>query len=69
MDIVERDSILNLLDHELIVVACGGGGSMLPTVQAATELAASGPGRTAVICSLEKAPLAMRGESGTVIHG
>ena len=146
VDIVERDSILNLLDHEFIVVACGGGGipvvkdaagdyhgvpavidkdfassklaevvgadvlfiltavdhvaidfgtpdqrdledldlvtaqryvddgcfsagSMLPKVQAAMEFAASGPGRTAVICSLEKAPLAMRGESGTVIHG
>lgn len=27
------------------------------------------PGRTAVICSLEKAPLAMRGEGGTVVHG
>lgn len=144
--IVERESILNLLDHEFIVVACGGGGipvvkdaagdyhgvpavidkdfassklaevvgadflfiltavdrvaigfgtpdqrdledldlvtaqryvddgcfgagSMLPKVQAAMEFAASGPGRTAVICSLEKAPLAMRGESGTVIHG
>ncbi|MDR1825552.1 MAG: carbamate kinase [Bifidobacteriaceae bacterium] len=24
--IVERDSILNLLDHEFIVIACGGGG-------------------------------------------
>lgn len=144
--IVERDSILNLLDHEFIVVACGGGGipvvrtpdgdhrgvaavidkdfasaalaeavgadylfiltavdrvavdfgtpaqrdlddldlaeaqrlvdegqlgagSMLPKVQAAMTFAASGPGRRAVICSLEKAPLAMRGESGTTIHG
>ena len=143
--IVERDSILNLLDHEFIVVACGGGGipvvrtpggdhrgvaavidkdfasaalaeavgadylfiltavdrvavdfgtptqrdlddldlaaaqrlidsgqlgagSMLPKVQAAMAFAASGPGRRAVICSLEKAPLAMRGESGTSIH-
>ena len=26
IDIVERDSILNLLDHEFIVIACGGGG-------------------------------------------
>lgn len=143
--IVEKDSILNLLDHEFIVVACGGGGipvvrtpdgdhhgvaavidkdfasaalaeavgadylfiltavdrvaadfgtpaqrdldeldlveaqrlvdegqlgagSMLPKVQAAMSFAASGPGRRAVICSLEKAPLAMRGESGTTIH-
>ena len=145
VDIVERDSILNLLDHEFIVVACGGGGipvvkdaageyhgvsavidkdfaaaklaevvgaqflfiltavdrvaigfgtpeqrdldrldlvtaqryldegqfgvgSMRPKVQAAMDFAASGPGRTAVICSLDKAPLAMSGKSGTVIH-
>ncbi|MGV8968757.1 MAG: carbamate kinase [Cellulomonas sp.] len=145
VDIVERASILNLLDHEFIVVACGGGGipvvrndagelhgiaavidkdfasaklaevvgadvlfiltavdrvaidfgtpqqrdlerldlataqgyiddgqfaagSMLPKVQAAMEFVASGPGRTAVICSLEKAPLAMSGQSGTAIH-
>lgn len=26
IEIVERDSILNLLDHEFIVIACGGGG-------------------------------------------
>ena len=31
VDIVERDSILNLLDHEFIVVACGGGG--IPVVK------------------------------------
>ena len=31
VDIVERDSILNLLDHEFIVVACGGGG--IPVVR------------------------------------
>jgi carbamate kinase len=144
--IVERDSVLNLLDHEFIVIACGGGGvpvvrdehgdyrgvpavidkdfasarlaetvgadylfiltavdkvavnwgrpdrtdlddldvataqryieeghfgagSMLPKVQAAVEFARSGPGRRAVICSLDKAPLAMSGRSGTVIHG
>ncbi|PFG34307.1 carbamate kinase [Sanguibacter antarcticus] len=146
VDIVERDSILNLLDHEFIVVACGGGGipvvrdaagdlhgvpavidkdfasaklaeavgadllfiltavdrvaigfgtpeqrdlddldlataqryvdsgqfgvgSMLPKVQAAMGFAGSGLGRRAVICSLAKAPLAMEGKSGTVIHG
>ncbi|MEB0004195.1 MULTISPECIES: carbamate kinase [unclassified Cryobacterium] len=145
VDIVERDSILNLLDHEFIVVACGGGGipvardkagelhgvpavidkdfasaklaevvgadvffiltavdrvaigfgtpqqrdlekldlaearrylddgqfgagSMAPKVQAAINFVASGPGRTAVICSLKNAPLAMKGQSGTVIH-
>ena len=145
VDIVERDSILNLLDHEFIVVACGGGGipvvrdaggdhhgvravidkdfasaklaevvgadylfiltavervavgfgtpqqqdldeldlataqryvddgqfgagSMKPKVQAAMGFVASGPGRRAVICALEKAPLAMSGATGTVIH-
>lgn len=145
VDIVERDSILNLLDHEFIVVACGGGGipvardeagelhgvqavidkdfasaklaevvgadvlfiltavdrvaigfgtpqqrdldsldlvtaqrhiddgqfgvgSMLPKIQAAMGFASSGPGRRAVISSLAKAPLAMVGESGTVVH-
>lgn len=144
-DIVERDSILNLLDHEFIVIACGGGGvpvvkgadggyegvsavidkdfasakladvtgadflfvltavdkvainwgtpaqrdldemtlqdaeryvaegqfaagSMLPKVQAAMEFVRGGEDRRAVICSLEKAPLAMRGASGTVIR-
>ncbi|NLW65612.1 MAG: carbamate kinase [Clostridiales bacterium] len=144
IDIVEKDSILNLLDHEFIVIACGGGGipvikrddgdyegvpavidkdfasaklaeicnadylfiltavdrvainfgkpnqeelteisvekakelaaeghfapgSMLPKVQAAVSFAESKPGRRAVIASLEKAPLAMKGESGTFI--
>lgn len=145
VDIAERDSILNLLDHEFIVIACGGGGipvildengdyksipavidkdfasaklaelvdadylfiltavdrvainygkpeqcdlieitvaeavslckeghfapgSMLPKVEAAIKFAESKPGRKAVIASLEKAPLAMIGESGTQIH-
>ncbi|MCV2395717.1 carbamate kinase [Actinotalea sp. M2MS4P-6] len=145
VSIVERDSILNLLDHEFIVIACGGGGvpvvrdahgdlhgvpavidkdfasaslaeavgadylfiltavdrvaigfgtpeqrdldeldlataqryidegqfgagSMLPKVRAAMQFAASGTGRRAVICSLENAPLAMRGLSGTVVR-
>ena len=144
VDIVEKDSILNLLDHEFIVIACGGGGipvvkdsdgdyegveavidkdfasaklaelvgadylfiltavdrvcinfgkpdqqeltemsvakakeyaaagqfapgSMLPKVEAAISFAESGKGRRAVIASLEKAPLAMVGKSGTVI--
>lgn len=143
--IVERDSILNLLDHEFIVIACGGGGipvikdevgnyhgvsavidkdfasaelaetvgaeylfiltavdkvainfgkenqqnldemtveqaekycaegqfgagSMLPKVQAAIRFAKSGKGCSAVIASLEKAPLAMKGLSGTIVH-
>ena len=144
VDIVEKESILNLLDNEYIVIACGGGGipvvkdkegdfngvpaiidkdfasaklaevvgadhlfiltavdrvcldfgmpteraltemtaeeaerwceegqfapgSMLPKVQAAVEFARAKRGNKAIIASLEKAPLAMRGESGTVI--
>lgn len=146
VDIVEKDSILNLLDHEFIVIACGGGGipvirrgdgdyegvaavidkdfasaklaemvdadyffiltavdrvcinfgtpeqreikempadeaerlaaqghfapgSMLPKVQAAIGFARSKAGRRAVIASLEKAPMAISGESGTIICG
>lgn len=145
VEIVERDYILNLLDHEFIVIACGGGGvpvikgsdgnyhgvsavidkdfasaklaeavgaqylfiltavdkvainfskenqqdldemsvgqaekycqegqfaagSMLPKVQAAIQFAKSGKDCRAVIASLEKAPLAMQGLSGTVVH-
>ncbi len=145
VNIVERESILNLLDNEYIVIACGGGGipvirdengdykgvpavidkdfasaklaemvdadylfiltavdhvavnfgkpdqkqlteltvdqareycnqgqfgagSMLPKVQAAMAFAQSKKGRNAVIASLEKAPLAMAGESGTRIY-
>lgn len=144
VDIVEKDSILNLLDNEYIVIACGGGGipvyadengdyigvpavidkdfasaklaelvdadylfiltavdrvavnfgtpqqrdleqitvkeaeeycsqgqfapgSMLPKVQAAITFARSGAGKRAVIASLKNAPLAMKGESGTLI--
>jgi carbamate kinase len=144
IDIVEKDSILNLINNEFIVVACGGGGipvvrdadgdyqgvpavidkdfasaklaelcdadylfiltavdrvainfgkpeqrelaemtveqarafaaqghfapgSMLPKVEAAISFVFGKPGRRAVIASLEKAPLAMKGESGTVI--
>lgn len=144
VDIVEKESILNLLDHEFIVIASGGGGipvfkngdgdyqpvpavidkdfasaklaelvdadyffiltavervavnygkpdqrsldeitteearklaaqghfapgSMLPKVEAAISFAESKPGRKAVIAALEKAPLAMLGESGTTI--
>ena len=144
MDIAEKKSILNLLDNEYIVIACGGGGipvvqdengdfqgvsavidkdfasaklaelvgadylfiltavdrvcvnfgkpdqkelismtvgeaekyieegqfapgSMLPKVQAAMSFVKSGWGKRAVIASLEKAPQAMRGESGTLI--
>ena len=145
VNIVEKDSILNLLDHEFIVLACGGGGipvikdengdyvsvpavidkdfasaklaelveadylfiltavdrvainfgkpnqkqleeitvdealeyaaqghfapgSMLPKVEAAIQFAKTKQGRRAVIASLEKAPLAMQGLSGTVIR-
>ena len=42
-------------------------GSMLPKVRAAVRFARSKPGRRAVICSLEKATLAMSGESGTLV--
>jgi len=144
IEIVEKESILKLLDNEFIVIACGGGGipvvkiedgdyksisavidkdfasaklaelcdadylfiltavdrvcinygklnqeelkeitvekakalsaeghfapgSMLPKVEAAISFASSKKGRRAVIASLEKAPLAIQGESGTVI--
>lgn len=143
--IIEKESIINMLDNEFIVIACGGGGvpvvedengnyvgvpavidkdyasakladtvdadflfiltavdrvsinwgkpdqkdldsmsiqeaekyceeghfasgSMLPKVKAAIEFVKSGEGRHAVIASLEKAPLVMKGESGTIIH-
>ncbi|WP_034632550.1 carbamate kinase [Maridesulfovibrio bastinii] len=145
VDILERESIVNMLDNEFIVIACGGGGipvikgehneykgvsavidkdfasaklaevvkadylfiltavdriainfgtpeqknldkmsveeaeqyikeghfapgSMLPKVQAALEFVKSGEGRKAVIASLDKAPEAMTGESGTLIY-
>jgi carbamate kinase len=42
---------------------------MLPKVQAAIAFAKSAPHRKAVICSLEKAPQALDGSSGTVITG
>ena len=44
-----------------------GKGSMLPKVQAAMEFAASKPGRTAVITSLDRALDALEGRTGTVI--
>ncbi|MGG5329315.1 carbamate kinase [Enterococcus sp. AZ163] len=144
IDIVEKDSILNLLNNEYIVIACGGGGipvieeqnqlvgipavidkdfasaklaelvaadcliiltavdqvaihfgkpeqenigemsvaqakkyceaghfaagSMLPKIQAAIEFVETAPRRKAIIASLEKAPLAVKGESGTLIY-
>lgn len=43
-------------------------GSMLPKVQAAMEFVQAKPGRRAVIASLEKAALAIKGESGTIIY-
>lgn len=43
-------------------------GSMLPKVQAAIRFVQGGENRKAVIASLEKAPLAIKGESGTVIY-
>ena len=42
-------------------------GSMLPKVKAAVRFARSRNGRRAVICSLDKAALALSGESGTIV--
>jgi carbamate kinase len=144
IDIVEKDSIVNLLNQEFIVIACGGGGipvvedehgdyesvsavidkdwasaklaelvdadyliiltavekvainwgkpnqtelshlsvkqaleyceeghfapgSMLPKIQAAVHFVQSGENRRALIASLENAPLAMKGLTGTLI--
>ena len=44
-----------------------GAGSMQPKVAAAVQFVRSGWRRRAVIASLEQAPAAMRGESGTRI--
>jgi len=44
-----------------------GAGSMLPKVEAAVSFVKSGWGKRAVIASLDKAPQAMRNESGTLI--
>lgn len=43
-------------------------GSMLPKVQAACMFVEGGKGRKAIVGSLEKAPLALKGESGTIVH-
>lgn len=43
-------------------------GSMLPKVQAAMNFVKSGKNRKAIIASLEKAPEAIQGKSGTTIH-
>ena len=45
-----------------------GKGSMEPKVKAAVKFAKSRPGRVAISGSLEKAPEAMKGTSGTRIH-
>ncbi|WP_454054885.1 carbamate kinase [Clostridium sp. Marseille-Q7071] len=42
-------------------------GSMLPKVEAALKFAESKKGKKAIIASLDKAKLALRGESGTII--
>lgn len=42
-------------------------GSMLPKVQAAIEFVRNNPQRTAIICSLEHASLAIKAQSGTQI--
>ncbi|MBN2880258.1 MAG: carbamate kinase [Clostridia bacterium] len=43
-------------------------GSMLPKVQAAVNFVKGGKHRKALIASLDKAPLALKGESGTLIY-
>jgi len=43
-------------------------GSMLPKVQAAVNFVKGGAHRRALIASLDKAPLALKGESGTLIY-
>lgn len=43
-------------------------GSMRPKVEAAIRFVQGDPDRKAVIASLEKAPLAIKGESGTIIY-
>lgn len=42
-------------------------GSMLPKVKASVKFSSSKAGRKAVICSLDKADLAMTGDAGTII--
>lgn len=62
---------LSEISVEKALKLCGEGhfapGSMLPKVQAAIKFAEGKKGRRAVIASLEKASLAMKGESGTLI--
>ncbi len=78
--IVEIQSIRDMVEAGLVVVACGGGGipvfkteghfapgSMLPKAQAAVEFAKSAPGRSALITLLEKARDGVAGQTGTVI--
>jgi len=43
-------------------------GSMLPKVEAAVKFVKGEPHRKALIASLEKAPLAIKGQSGTLIY-
>ena len=43
-------------------------GSMLPKIQACIDFVKGDPARKAVIASLEKAPYAIKGESGTLIY-
>lgn len=43
-------------------------GSMLPKIEAALSFVKGKEGRRAIIASLEKASLAIKGESGTIIH-
>ncbi|MGL5296286.1 MAG: carbamate kinase [Culicoidibacterales bacterium] len=43
-------------------------GSMLPKVEAAIQFVQENPGKTALIAALEQADLALKGESGTIVH-
>jgi len=44
-------------------------GSMLPKIEAAVKFAKSGPGRKAIITSLDNATLALAGKAGTTVVG
>ena len=66
----DEKSLLNLTINEANKYISEGHfapGSMLPKVEAAIAFAASGSGKKAIIGSLEKAGLAIKGESGTAI--
>ena len=63
--IVEIQSIRDMVEAGLVVVACGGGG--IPVFKTEVEFAKSAPGRSALITLLEKARDGVAGQTGTVI--